>query len=167
LLSKQFNLCRCTGESQGELANTMGDMNAAKTRYEEKERIFQVGVEAAKEAAAAADELREDLRTQREDLRAAQRKVLDLRQELLDAKAECAKAVAAAADIPALRAKVAKLEARLLVTLGLNISAVDHIVVNDAAREARVTATKEAEMVGLCQCSFERRPLVSPVCVNQ
>ena len=73
LLSKQFNLCRCTGESQGELANTMGDMNAAKTRYEEKERIFQVGVEAAKEAAAAADELREDLRTQREDLRAAQR----------------------------------------------------------------------------------------------
>ena len=32
------------GESQVELANTMGDMHAAKVRYEEQQRIYQVGL---------------------------------------------------------------------------------------------------------------------------
>jgi hypothetical protein len=93
----------------------------------------------SQEAAASSDE-------QRHALRAAQRKVLDLRQELLVVKAECAVADEAAAGSAVLRKKVAELESSPRVTLALNISAVDHIALNDAAREARSTATREAEM---------------------
>ena len=123
------------GLHQMELANTLGEMNAAKTRYDTQLALYQ-------EAAA---ESKEGMEETREALKRSQEKILELRQQVLDAKAERAAAVEAARDADMLRRKVEELESSQ-VSLGLNVSTVDHVVLNDAAREARRTATREAEI---------------------
>ena len=121
------------GENQMEFANKLSDMNAARVQYEEQLRVYQEASESYKE--------------EKEALRAAQRKILDLRQEILTVKAEAAAAVAAAEaqGNTALQERIAHLE-HTRVTLVMNVSAVDDIALNDAAREARRTATREAEI---------------------
>jgi len=120
------------GEHALELAVKMSDLDASRVRFEEQQRIYQ-------EATASSDE-------QRDALREAQRKVLDLRKEQMDLKKEAAETGRMREACAGLERRVKELEAAPVVTLTLGISAVDHIALADAAREARKAATREAEV---------------------